>query len=170
LPATVFGLPTHALVIHATVMLVPLAAMLLVLVALWPRLRRALGPLPAVGAAIALILVPITTSTGDKLKERLGVDNPLIERHEHLGEQLLPWVAALFVAALALLFTDGWRPNAWATPAPASAGGVATASRMRIATIVISVIVIALAVVTVVEVIRIGHAGAEAVWQGAGSS
>ncbi|ONH30540.1 DUF2231 domain-containing protein [Pseudofrankia asymbiotica] len=170
MPATVSGLPTHALIIHATVALVPLAAVLLVLVALWPRLRRALGPLPAIGAAVALILVPITTSTGDKLKDQLGVDNPLVNRHAELGEQLLPWVAALFVAALVLLFADGWRPTAWATPAAASGAGTATASRMRIVTIVVSVIVIALAVVTVVEVIRIGHAGAEAVWQGVGSS
>jgi len=172
LPATVFGLPTHPLIVHATVALVPLAAALLVVVALWPRLRRALGPLPAVAAGLALGLVPLTLASGDKLKERLGVDNPLIERHAELGDQLLPWAASLFVAALLLLWADGWRPTAWSTPAPAprpGSGGAAW-STSRVVVLAASVIVIALAVVTVVEVIRIGHSGAEAVWQGVGSS
>ncbi|MDT3444795.1 MULTISPECIES: DUF2231 domain-containing protein [unclassified Pseudofrankia] len=172
MPDTVSGLPTHALIVHATVVLIPLAAALLALSALWPRLRRTLGPLPTLGAAVALILVPITTATGDKLRDRLGVDNPLINRHADLGEQLLPWVAALFVAAVLLLWADGWRPTAWSTPAPGTGARAATAtgSRMRVVALVVSVIVLALAVVTVVEVIRIGHAGAEAVWQGVGTS
>jgi len=78
----------------------------------------------------------------------------------------------LFVAALLLLWADGWRPTAWSTPAPAprpGSGGAAW-STSRVVVLAASVIVIALAVVTVVEVIRIGHSGAEAVWQGVGSS
>ncbi|OHV40658.1 MULTISPECIES: DUF2231 domain-containing protein [Pseudofrankia] len=165
MPATVFGLPTHALIVHASVVLIPLVATLLVLSALWPRLRRNLGPLPALGAAAALILVPVTTSSGDKLRERLGADNPLIERHADLGEQLLPWVAGLFVAALLMLWVDGWRPTAWATPAPSGAGSAGQA-RPRALVLAASLIVVALAVVTVVEVVRIGHSGADAVWKG----
>jgi hypothetical protein len=161
-PATLFGLPAHALIVHAAVVLVPLAALLLALCALWPRLRRALGPLPAIGAAGALVLVPITTSSGEKLKARLGFDNPLIERHAALGHELLPWAAGLFVAAALLLVVDGWRPTAWATPAGAG-------TRSRLLALALSVVVLALAVVTVVEVVRIGHAGAEAVWKGSGS-
>jgi hypothetical protein len=162
-PATLFGLPAHALIVHAAVVLVPLAALLLALCTLWPQLRRALGPLPAIGAAGALVLVPITTSTGEKLKARLGFDNPLIERHAALGHELLPWVAGLFVAAVLLLIVDGWRPGAWATPAGSGAG-----TRSRLLALALSFVVLALAVVTVVEVVRIGHAGADAVWKGVG--
>jgi hypothetical protein len=170
-PTTISGLPAHALIVHATVVLVPLAALLLVLTAVWPRVRRALGPLPALASAGALILVPITTSTGEKLRDKLGVENPLIARHEALGEELLPWVAGMFAAALLLLFVHGWRPTAWTMPVPAEAGSAsATRTLPRALTAVVSLIVIALAVIVIVEVVRIGHAGAEAVWQGVGSS
>lgn len=171
MPSTISGLPAHALIVHATVVLVPLAALLLVVTAVWPRVRRALGPLPALAAAGALILVPITTSTGEKLRDKLGVENPLIARHEALGKELLPWVAAMFAAALLLLFVHGWRPTAWTMPAAAEAGPGSSARTLpRALTAVVSVIVIALAVIVIVEVVRIGHAGAEAVWQGVGSS
>ncbi|WP_045878262.1 DUF2231 domain-containing protein [Pseudofrankia sp. DC12] len=171
MPATISGLPAHALIVHATVVLVPLAALLLALTALWPRVRRALGPLPALACAGALILVPITTSTGEKLRDKLGVDNPLIARHAALGEDLLPWVAGLFVAALLLLFVHGWRPTAWSMPGTVQAGsGSSVRTLPRLLTAVVSLIVVVLAVIVIVEVVRIGHAGAEAVWQGVGSS
>ncbi len=35
----IFGLPAHPLVVHATVVLVPLAALLVAAAALWPALR-----------------------------------------------------------------------------------------------------------------------------------
>lgn len=169
MPATISGLPAHALIVHATVILVPLAALLLALTALWPRLRRALGPLPAIGAALAVILVPITTATGDKLRDRLGFDNPLVARHAELAEELLPWVIGMFAAAVLLLVVAGWRPNAWSIPVRAQAGPAA-ATRARAITAVASVIALALALVVIVEVVRIGHAGAEAVWHGVGSA
>ena len=165
MPTKLFGLPAHALIVHLAVVGIPLAALLLILCSLWPRVRRALGPLPAIGAAAALIIVPITTSTGEKLKEHLGFDNKLIERHADLGDELLPWVIALFVAAVLLLAADGWRPKAWATPAQAQ-----VSTRVRVLTLAFSLAVVVLAVVTIVQVVRIGHAGAEAVWNGVGSS
>jgi hypothetical protein len=173
MPTTIMGLPAHALIVHATVVGVPLAALLLILTAVWPRVRRALGPLPAIAGAVALILVPITTSTGDKLKDKLGVgeNNPLINRHEALAGELLPWVAAMFVAAVLVLFLNGWRPGSWTIPVPvASEAGTSGWTRSRVLTTVVSVIAVALAVIVIVEVVRIGHAGAEAVWQGIGSN
>ena len=40
MPETVFGLPTHAIVVHATVVLLPLAALVVLLHAFWPAARR----------------------------------------------------------------------------------------------------------------------------------
>lgn len=40
---TIFGLPLHPLVVHATEVIVPLAAVLVVLTAAWPRFRRWAG-------------------------------------------------------------------------------------------------------------------------------
>ncbi|MBX6387699.1 MAG: hypothetical protein IRZ08_01645 [Frankia sp.] len=172
MPAEIFGLPSHALIVHATVVLVPLTALLLVLCALWPRLRRALGPLPAIAALAMVILVPITTESGESLRDRLLFEPEGVARHADLASGLLPWVAGMFVAALLLLFADGWRPTAWASPSPSgTAGGHrAAGARRRPAALalVASVLVIGLAVGSVVQVVRVGHSGAEAVWEGIG--
>jgi hypothetical protein len=173
-PSTVFGLPTHILIIHATVVLVPLTALVLLVAAFWPRLRRALGPLPALAAFGALILVPITSHSGEQLRARLP-DNPLIAQHAELGDTLLPWVAGLFVAALLLLWNDGWRPTGWASPGRASGATSATRSTARHpsmargvtwVTALVVALVVATAVGSVVQVVRIGHSGAKAAWSG----
>jgi hypothetical protein len=167
MPASVFGVPTHPLIVHATVVLVPLAAVLLILAIAWPRLRRRLGPLPALAAAVSLVLVPVTTSSGEALEKRLP-SNPLIERHVQLGDQLLPWVLGLLVAALVLLWADGWRPRT-GVPALAADPGVdapiQTARPLAIR-VVVAVLVLVAATGTIVQVIRIGHAGAKASWAG----
>jgi len=144
---------------------------LLLAAAAWPRLRRALGPLPALSALGALILVPITTHTGEQLRDRLP-DNPLIARHAELGDSLLPWVAGLFVAALLLLWNDNWRPNAWASPSRETDRATSRRSTavhvMRRGTSGMTALALALVLATavgsVVQVVRIGHSGAKAAW------
>ena len=37
---TIFGLPVHPLVVHATTVIVPSAAVAVLLAAVWPRFRR----------------------------------------------------------------------------------------------------------------------------------
>jgi hypothetical protein len=171
-PSTVFGLPVHILIIHATVVLVPLTALLLLVVAFWPRLRRALGPLPVLAALGALLLVPITSHSGEQLRARLP-DNQLIARHAELGDGLLPWVAGLFVAALLLLWNDGWRPTAWASPGRVTGGARSAHSAARTGTWVTALalaLVLATAIGSVVQIVRIGHSGAKAAWSGVGTT
>ena len=85
---TVFGLPLHPLIVHATVVAVPVAAIAVLLATFWPRFRRwaSWGPLAA--AALAMILVPITTSSGESLEHSLP-RSALIEKHAHLADGLL---------------------------------------------------------------------------------
>jgi hypothetical protein len=61
MPETVFGLPTHAIVVHATVVFLPLASLAVLLHAFWPEAggRRRLGIVTPVLAGIALVLVPL---------------------------------------------------------------------------------------------------------------
>ena len=40
------GLPLHPLIVHATVVIIPLAALTVILFAVWPRFRSWAGPLP----------------------------------------------------------------------------------------------------------------------------
>lgn len=56
---TVNGLPAHILLVHAIVVLLPLAALLLVLTALWPAARRRLAGPNAILSLLVLALVPV---------------------------------------------------------------------------------------------------------------
>lgn len=148
MPETVLGLPLHPLVVHATVVLVPLTALLVVLTAVSPRLRAWAGPLPLVGAVISTILAPISTSTGESLEHSLG-ESKLIEEHAELGDMLVWWCIPLAVVAVAayLLRRSGRTPGKWFDWAIAAVGVV-------------------VAVGTLVQVVLVGHSGAQAVWSG----
>ena len=118
MPESVFGLPMHPLIVHATVMVIPAAAALLVLSALLPGFRhwaRFLTPLTAI---TALVLVPITTSAGEALKEQVG-DSPAIEKHAELASYILPWVVGLTVVTTALYAVE-WRNRRFGQEARAS--------------------------------------------------
>jgi Predicted membrane protein (DUF2231) len=157
---TFFGLPLHPLVVHATEVIVPLAALLVVLTAAWPRFRRWAGYLTLAVTLIALVLVPISKESGEKLEARVGED-ALIDTHAELADGLLPWVIGLAVVAAALLW---W--NIREGRAENSAAASSTAARRSLRWIPITLLVLALVVAggTTVQAILIGHSGAAAVW------
>jgi hypothetical protein len=154
---TIFGLPTHALVVHAVVVLLPLAAAGSVLVALVPRLRGAYGWLAVAAAAAGAASVPVATHSGQHLYNRLtpgfgprqAREAQLVEIHRNLGHQLWPWAVLLLVGILAVMLLHR-RAESWAKPA----GYVAIA------------VTLVGAVATGIMVARIGHAGSQALWGG----
>ena len=98
-PETVFGLPTHAIVVHATVVFLPLAALAVLLHAFWPEARRRLGIVTPILAGIALVLVPLSTQSGEGLEHSVG-ESALVEKHAELADGMLPWAIGLFVVAV----------------------------------------------------------------------
>lgn len=90
MPSTINGLPAHVLLVHVVVVLVPLAALTLIASATWPAARRRLGIGIPIGAFAALVAVPITTSAGKWLRDRVP-NTALVRRHAGLGGQLLPF-------------------------------------------------------------------------------
>jgi len=147
------GLPVHVLVVHFVVIVVPVAALALLLTALWPAARRRLGIVTPIIALAALISVPIATEAGEWLQERVGRTD-LIEEHEELGETLLPWAVGVFVLAVLQ-----WVWFRFVAPRVPKAGRLAIG-------IVLAVLVAVAAVGSVVTVIRIGESGSKAVWSG----
>lgn len=79
-------------------MLLPLAAICAILAVLWPAARKKMGFIGPALALLALILVPLTTSASEALKQ-VTPPNPRIEKHTELGDQALIWAAPLFVFA-----------------------------------------------------------------------
>ena len=177
MPSTVFGLPLHPLVVHATVVFVPLAALAVLVSALWPAARRRLGLGTQAVTLLALVLVPISTSTGETLEHSVP-RSALVERHAELADGLLPWMVALVVIAAGLWYLDRHDSSADGSAEPAGAStaparGAVFAGRDR-GTVALRVVAAVLAVVaaagTTVQVVRIGHSGAKAAWHGVATS
>jgi hypothetical protein len=148
---TIFGIPSHPLIVHATVVVVPLAALTSVLAVAWPRFRRWFGWGTAALPALALILDPLATQSGESLEHALP-RTPLIEQHAHLADGLLPWLIGLLASAAAFYWLDRRRDHD-GRPSRALVNAV-------------GVLVVITAVGTLVEVVLIGHSGATAAWSG----
>jgi hypothetical protein len=169
---TINGLPAHILLVHALVVFVPLTALLLVLVAVWPQARRWLSLPTAVLAAITTALVPITTEAGDWLEHRVPRTD-LLRAHTQLGDTLLPWVVGLLLVALAILARQLISQRSARGFTAPHGPGTATATRPprqsvggRVVTVVLAALAIAVAVGSVVDTYRIGESGARAAWTG----
>lgn len=66
------GLPVHPLVVHGLVVLLPLAILGTIAIALRPRWRTRYGFLVVAAALVATMLIPVSTSSGESLEERVG--------------------------------------------------------------------------------------------------
>ena len=154
------GLPLHVLIVHAVVIVVPLAALCALLTAFWPAARRRLGIVTLLVALAALVLVPLAVQAGEWLQSRLVNVTPLLGTHTSLGNTLLPWVIALFLVAALQWFwyryvtAEGAR---FASALPHGTGRLA-------ATIVLDLMVLVSALGSVVTVALIGESGSRAVW------
>jgi hypothetical protein len=169
----VFGLPTHALVIHIVVILLPVAAVGGILVALVPPLRRRYGELVALATVLAAAAVPVATHSGEHLLVRktaiLGpgsAEAGLIGRHATLGHQLWPWSVTLLAGVLLVVglpLLQARRRAAGQGPSPSRPGRRSlTAARALTALAVLAVLVGGVG--STVMVVRIGDAGSKAVW------
>lgn len=106
----IYGVPTHALVVHAVVVLLPLAALTGIAIALVPALRRRYGVVVLLLTAGAAASVPVAERSGSRLFDRqsarFGPDDVteagIMERHADLAEKLLPW-ALVLLAGVALV-------------------------------------------------------------------
>lgn len=152
---TINGLPWHPLVVHGVVVLLPLAILGTIAIAVVPRWRSRYGLLVVAAALVATVLVPISTSSGESLEERVGDPG----EHAELGDQLL-WFALALLLTSALLVGLQWRAG---RAASRSSGGVSTSTGGKQLTAVAAVAVLA-AVACGVQVYRVGDSGARAAW------
>ena len=96
---SLFGLPAHPLVVHAAVVLLPLAAIATILTAAIPALApRTTRPWRSGWRSSATIAVGLAQGSGESLKERVD-ETELVEEHAEQGETVLPWAIALTIVA-----------------------------------------------------------------------
>ncbi len=142
---TVAGLPIHALVVHAVVVLVPLAALGALLMAVRPSFSRRFGILVVLVAAAGAAASFVAKESGEQLAARVG----LPQQHADLGG-VMPLVAgSLFLLLLVFWLFDRGIP----------------ANRVRPGWMIAFAVVLALAsLFALYWTIRVGHTGSEAVW------
>src|SRR5918994_3422534 len=108
---TIDGIPLHPLVVHAVVVLLPLAALGAVVIAVRRSWRRTFG-IPVLLIALAgVAAVPMATTTGSQLWTALDVNNPLIDVHAQRASWLLPFALGFLVLlAAGVLPSLPWPP------------------------------------------------------------
>ncbi|WP_339155652.1 DUF2231 domain-containing protein [Actinomadura luteofluorescens] len=158
MPDTLWGLPVHPLIVHLVVFLVPLTVLAALVVAVWPKARRLLAPWVLGVATIALITIPLATESGEHLEEQVSRSS-LVEEHAELGDTLLPLMAALWVVLAIIVAVDFYIRRKTDGPP----------SWTRVVMPVAMVLTVGASAVTGVQVVRIGHSGAKAVWSDVGT-
>lgn len=149
------GLPLHPLLVHFVVVLLPLAALMLILGSVWPAARRRLGVIIPIIALVALLGVPLATQAGEALERQVD-PSAALERHAELGDHLLPWAAGLFVLCVAHWL---W----FRTRGKNSADTKGTSAR-SVPSLILATVAILVAAGATANVVQIGDTGAQAVW------
>lgn len=147
---TLFGLPAHALLVHAIVVLAPLVAGLTILCAVLPAARRRFVWLNLALAAAVVVLTPLTTSAGEYLYNMQAEPAPILETHQELGEWMIYFAVGLLVVAIVQAVQHVIESR--------------SSEPKRALAVVAAVLAIVIGASTIVGVVRIGDSGARAVW------
>ncbi len=144
---TIGGLPIHALVVHAVVVLAPLTALGAILMVAWTSFSRRFGPLVVVIGAVAVVAAIIAKSSGEQLAQRVGT--PV--EHQEYGTWMPFAVGALFVLLLGFWLVDRGIPLNRSRP-----GWV----------ILLGIVLVLVALGVLALTFVVGHTGSQAVWSG----
>ncbi len=141
---TITGLPVHPLVVHAVIVLLPLACLGALLVAAKPSWNRSWGWVVLACSFIALGSAFVAKESGEKLASRVGWP----EDHIEWGEKIPIAAFGLFVLLALLWWFDRQQRDGRTT-----------------LTKVVAVLVVLVAAGNLALAVLAGHSGATAVWQ-----
>jgi len=145
------GLPAHVLLVHFMVVLAPLTALLEIAFALWPAARRGqLVWFTLLLAIVITVLTPITTNCGGWLYDLWRNPGPILRGHAGRGGTMIYFSFALLVVAIALVALHFAERRA--------------DKPRRVTHIIVAVVVLAVGISSMIQIYRIGDAGAQSVW------
>lgn len=147
------GMPAHALLLHFALVLVPLTAALEIVCGLWPAARRGqLLWLTALFAVATMVLTPLTVNAGQWLYDQSAHHSPIVREHASLGSTMNYFSAALLAVAISLVVLRAVERRS---------------EKRRVGThLLVAVVVLAVGISSMVQIYRVGDAGAQAVWGG----
>jgi uncharacterized membrane protein len=145
------GLPAHVLLVHFIVVLAPLTALLEIACALWPAARRGqLVWLTLIFAIAVTVLTPVTTNAGGWLYDLRRNPDPILREHAERGDTMIYFSLSLLVVAIALVALHFAERRAHK---PGLLGNI-----------ILAVVVLAVGISSMIQIYRIGDAGAQSVW------
>ena len=151
---TISGLPAHVLLVHGLVVLAPLTALLEILCALWPAARRRLVWLVLALALVTMALTPVTANAGAWLYDREQHHRDILNTHADRGSVLIYFSIALLVVAVVLALLHRREVRAL--------------KPRTVTSVVVAVVAIVVGAAAIVQMVRIGDSGAQAVWGSTG--
>jgi uncharacterized membrane protein len=148
---TINGIPAHALLLHFVLVLVPLTAALEIVCGLWPAARRGqLMWLTLILATATMVLTPVTINAGGWLYDQKAHPSAILRKHAELGSVMTYFSAALLVVAIALVLLRVIERR--------------SDKRRVVAHIVVAILVLAVGISSMIQIYRVGDAGAQSVW------
>jgi uncharacterized membrane protein len=135
------GLPVHPLVIHFVVVIVPLAALGLIVAVINNAFRQRFGFALVLLLVVSVPLSFVAKESGQSLAQRVGIT----ERHQSLGDIFPLWVSVLAVAA-----------TVWFL--------IARRDGLDAFRKIMGAVVIVLSIGVTALTFLVGHSGAEATW------
>lgn len=148
-PVKVFGLPLHALVVHAAVVLVPLVAVGAIVMAFSSRFSRRFGVLIVLVSYGALGATVLAGHTGEQLQAALSI---AVGKHGTMG-QSAKYIVFVFVVVLTILCYLDWRIGRPGKP-----------KKRGTIDYIVAVLTGIAALVSIYWIIDVGHSGAKLVW------
>ncbi|MFM1917818.1 MAG: hypothetical protein RJB01_1333 [Actinomycetota bacterium] len=139
------GLPLHPLVVHAPIVLLPIAAVGAFVMVARARFNKRFGVVFVIAAWVGAITAFLARHTGEELAKTV----PVLSEHVEDGGRL-PFIAIGFAMVITIFWLfdrgiPGNRPRPWWLWA-------------------LAVVLIMLAVIVVAATVSAGHSGAESVW------
>lgn len=120
---------------------------------LWPAARRGqLLWLTLILAVVTMVLTPLTVNAGGWLYNQTANPSRVLQRHADLGSEMTYYSVALLVVAIALVVLRVVERRS-------------DKHRMA-ANIIVAILVAAVGISSMIQIYRVGDAGARAVWGG----
>ena len=146
-----FGLPAHPLIVHAPVVLLPIAAIFAAIVAIHSGFRMRFGRAVLLLTAVATVSTFVARQSGEGMFQLMN-ESPPIAKHQDLANTTM-LMALGFLVLLGLLIwvaeravRTGGKPASWAMPT-------------------LTGLTILMAVLSTIWMVRTGHEGAKVNWE-----
>jgi purine-cytosine permease-like protein len=153
-------------VVHAAVVLVPLAAIGVLLTAFWPAARARLGVAVVVIAALGTLFAYLAVESGGYLEDQVA-ETEQVEEHAKLGDSGLASAVAVLLGAVAV---TGFGVYEKRRSAPEAGDGTRSTRKVLYLRIGVGVVAVVLVSLGTLQIARIGHSGAKATWEDVGGT